>query len=439
MIKKITLFFGLLCCIIPMQAQGNSVVKMDSLLRYYNVNNKMMGQVSLRLGAKKVYQKTFGDPLLPAKDQPTDESRYRIGSASKTFTAVLIMQLVDEKKLKLSDALSKFYPHIKNAKHISIEDLLRHRSGIPDLVNADATTDFYKKYTKAQLLKKMEGYDSNFEPNTKAAYSNTNFILLSYIIEEVTNLSYNTNLQNRICKKVNLKYTNYPTLKNQFSKLDQRSYVYNNKQWEAVPESDNNLPIGAGGIVSTANDLTLFMNGLFENKLVSAASLEQMITIKDGYGLGIVPFKFGERLFYGHNGRIDKFETLMAYYPKEKFGISQITNGLAADGTALNLGIMSIYYKLPYEFPSFKSYDITTAEMLPYVGTYNTASFPMDIEIVLRDNQLHAQATGQGSFPLQAEDAQTFTFAPASIKMVFDAEGMTLHQSGSKIRFTKKR
>src|SRR5574343_952355 len=129
--------------------------KIDSLLTYLNQNNKFMGSLCIREGENVVFNKAYGYADGEKNILANRETKYKIGSVTKTFTAVMIMQLIEEKKLTLQTKLNRFYPNIKNAEKISIYDLLHHRTGIVDLVNQDTTFHkvIDKKHSKEDILK----------------------------------------------------------------------------------------------------------------------------------------------------------------------------------------------------------------------------------------------------------------------------------------------
>jgi len=180
--------------------------RIDSLLNYLHENNKFMGSLTIREGENVVFSKAYGFADAEKNIKADRLTRYKIGSISKTFTAVMVMQLIEEKKLTLQTKLNRFYPKIKNAEKISIYDLLHHRTGIVDLVNQDTTFHkvIDKKHSKEDILKVITSYEPLFESGSKYQYSNSNFFILGCIIEKLTKKSYAENLQNRIVKKAEL-------------------------------------------------------------------------------------------------------------------------------------------------------------------------------------------------------------------------------------------
>jgi CubicO group peptidase (beta-lactamase class C family) len=412
--------------------------RIDSLLTYLNENNKFMGSLSLREGNNVVFSKAYGYADVDKKIKADDKTKYKIGSITKTFTAAIIMQLIEEKKLRLESKLTKFFPKVQNADKISISDLLHHRSGILDFINQDTLSveDFKSNDLKNIIYNKINNYESIFEPNSQFLYSNSNYYLLGGIIEKLTNQSYAANVQKRIVDKIGLKDTYYPSDKVDTSKKESYSYLFNGTEWEKVDEWGNDVAFAAGGIISTPDDLTKFMYDLFKGKIVKPTSLELMKDLKDGYGMALMQFPFGERRFYGHTGGIENFRAVVGYYPNDDLGVSLIVNGDNFNRNDIMIGILSIYYKMPFPFPNF---DVVNSKVLSkYVGNYTSKEIPLKINISVKDGELIAQATGQSSFPLTATSETDFVFQQAGIEIIFEENKFILKQGGQKFNYTKE-
>ena len=412
--------------------------KMDSLLTYLNKNDKFMGSLCIREGENVVFNKAYGFADVDKNIAADRMTKYKIGSVTKTFTAVMIMQLIEEKKLNLQTKLNRFYPKIPNAEKITIYDLLHHRTGIVDYINGDSITakNIYRFHSKEEMIQKITDYKPLFEPGTKHEYSNSNYNLLGYIIETLTKKSYAENIQTRIVKKANLLNTYFPQGKIETSIGESYSYLFNGTKWEKVEEWENSIAYSAGAIISTPADLTRFMYALFDGKLVKPSSLEQMKEIKEGYGKALMQFPFGERRFYGHTGGIENFRAVVGYYPTEKLGISLIVNGDNFNRNDIMIGILSIYYKMPFPFPKFNK--IETSELVKFTGTYSSKELPLKMTISEKNGELLAQATGQSAFPLTFKEEKTFIFAPAGIEMIFGENSFVLKQSGMSFNFSKE-
>ena len=176
--KNIILLFTIVLCA-NLSAQDFDQQKLDSLFQLIESNQKAMGSISIFENGKETYHNAFGFASKEENLRANDRTKYRIGSISKTFTATIIMNLVEEGKLSLTTKLSGFYPEIKNAQIITVEQLLKHRSGIFNFTSAEDFTSWMEQpISKEGLVKKIVANGSVFEPNEKFEYSNSNYVLL---------------------------------------------------------------------------------------------------------------------------------------------------------------------------------------------------------------------------------------------------------------------
>lgn len=418
-------------------AQGETKFeKIDSLLTYLTAHNKFMGSIALQEGDKIVFEKNYGFANVESKIKADPATRYKIGSITKMFTSVVIFQLVEEKKLTLDTKLSKFFPSIKNSENISIENLLEHSSGIYSFTNDSDYKDYAKlPKTRAELMKKIKAGNPVFEPGEGAEYSNSNFVLLGWIIEDLTKKSYPSNIKTRIIQKIGLKNTGFASeIKNEAV-----SYHSNGKTWEQPSKEDMSIPGGAGAILSNASDLTKFINALYSGKLISQPSLVSMTEVEKGFGKGIFTMPFGERKFFGHTGGIENFTSTLGFYPKEKFAVALLDNGQAYGMNDIMIGILSIYYKMPYRFPNLQTAKVDVSILKKYEGIYGAANFPLKISIKEENGVLICQATGQESFPLNPLSDTKFNFDPAGLELVFSENAMTILQGGQEFKLTKEK
>ncbi len=424
-------------------SQDFDKAKLDQFFDALSANNKGMGSIAISKDGKIIYNRAVGTSHIGEKGYVSSDvkTKYRIGSISKMFTATIVFGLVEEGKLKLDDTLDKFFPEIPNAKKITVAQMLDHHSGIHNITD---DTQYYLSYsrrpqTHEQMLTTIAKTTPDFEPGTKAVYSNSNYILLGYIVEKVTGTSYKDLLNERIVSKINLADTFYGGKINGANN-ESNSFDFLNGSWKILAETDMSIPGGAGGIVSTPTDLTKFITALFDGKLVSQKSLDRMKTITDGYGSGIVQFPYYDKKFYGHNGSIDGFNSMLGYLPEEKMSVAYISNGTVYDINNIMLAALDIYYKKPFTIPTFKSLELSAEELKKFTGVYSTPDFPLKINITAEGSTLFGQATGQGKFPLEATDKNKFKFDAAGIEIEFDAEKnqMKLIQGGRTIIFTKE-
>ncbi|QKJ31028.1 beta-lactamase family protein [Mucilaginibacter mali] len=420
-------------------AQSFNTAKMDSLLDAVNANNKGMGSLAITHNGKIVYRHAIGYAAYPEKIQATPETKYRIGSISKMFTTCLIFQLVEEGKLTLDTKLAAFYPQLPNASKITIGMMLQHRSGLHNFTNDAAYLSYMTQpKTHDEMLAIIAKQTSDFEPDSKADYSNTNFVLLGYIAEKITKTPYPELVKKRVVDKIGLKDTYYG---GKINTADHEAHSYKaGAPWISETQTDMSIPGGAGAMVSTATDLDHFIEALFAGKIINKEHVAMMQTIKEGFGMGMFRYPVIGKTGFGHTGGIDGFGSQVIYFPADEMAICYIHNADAGAGAEIIQGAIGIYFNKPYAIPNFKTANIKSEDLDKFLGEYASPGFPLVIAVSKNGNTLTAQATGQGAFPLTAISSTVFEFTAANIVMEFDAtkKQMTLKQSGHTTLFTKK-
>jgi D-alanyl-D-alanine carboxypeptidase len=425
-------------CVLP--GQSFNKAKLDSLLDLLAEKNKAMGSLAMSENGNILYTKAIGfSSITPQQKIASNEkTKYRIGSISKMFTATIIFQLIEEGKLDLSTTLDKYFPEIPNAKSITIGNMLSHRSGIHSFTDDSTYLQWsYAPKTHDEIIKIISAGKPEFEPDSKTAYSNSNFVLLGYIVEKICNKPYDEALQERVCTKIGLKDTYYGS-KTDISKNESFSYSFGGS-WLQQPETDMSIPHGAGAIVSTSSDLVKFIEALFTGKLLSESSLSKMKTITDSLGMGMMQFPYEDKTVYGHGGAIDGFNSILCYFPDEKLAFAYCSNGTAYPIKDILLATLSIYFGKPYTLPVFTTFAITPEELDQYLGTYSSAQVLIKITFTKKDGILYGQGTGQPSFPLEATAKHVFKFEMAGVLIIFNPEKneFLLEQGGGKFTFTK--
>lgn len=424
---------------LALQSQSFNKALADSLIDRLNAYQQYNGSVCLMKNGKIIYQNSLGFADIEQQISAGKQTKYRIGSISKTFTATIIHQLVDEGKISLQAKLADFFPEIPGAAQISIDMLLRHQSGLFNFTNDSLYASYLSEpKTHAEILQIIGSYPLDFEPGSKTSYSNSNYVLLGYIIEKTESLSYAEVLKNRITKPLQLKNTYYGGAID----LEQNeSNSYKLEDGHYVPETitDMSIPHGAGAIVSNPEDLTRFLEGLFLGRLVSDSSLKDMTTIPERMGSGLFVFPFYTHKGYGHTGGIDGFRSVATYFPADSLSIATCSNGAAYSPNELLIGILSCYFGQDFELPNFTTIAVDTAILNQYTGVYSTADFPLKITISVIEGKLTAQATGQSSFPLEAVSQTEFKFDQAGIRIIFGQQTLLLKQGGMNIQMTREK
>ncbi|WP_162623212.1 serine hydrolase domain-containing protein [Confluentibacter sediminis] len=414
-------------------AQNTNFKKLDSFFKTLSTNNKMMGTIVVSKNGHIIYDKSIGYAnVVDSRKQPiTKATKFRIASITKTYTATMVYELVDEGKLKLTDKLSKYFPQIPNAENITIANLVTHSSGLYEITkDADFKTWHLETTTRNEMLERMQKHPGVFKPNEKSEYSNTNFILLGYIIEDIDKMTYAESLQKRIADKLGLKSTYYGRKINATNN-ECSSYNYNKGEPTLSEETDMSVPGGAGGIVASPYDLVKFYEALFNGGLMSSESFSKMINIKNfPYGSGIMKGEMYGQDAYGHEGSIDGFRSKVAYIPKEKMTIVLLTNALdyPMDIIASNGFLASQNKDLIKSMDNTPTIELTEEQIQIIAGEYETyiENDKVAFTFVADGKFLKGGPNPNVLFPLKAINKDEFVNEQFGIHLKFDIENKTL-------------
>lgn len=224
--------------------------------------------------------------------QVTDPAR--IASLTKPMVASILLQLVEEGLVQLGDRIEDHLPGIVGGRDVTVRQLLNHSSGLPDYVPVLAledpsgiTTQVVTPITHEELVERAQTQDWSFEPGTGFEYSNTNYIVISMLIEDLTGNSLADELRTRITEPLGLAHTLLPT-GTAMPENAAHGYVVEGALSIDVTEQDASLWSGAGGIVSTVSDVNTFMRALLTGQVIPPELLgEMLVLLPEGYGLGV--------------------------------------------------------------------------------------------------------------------------------------------------------
>ncbi|MCU7549578.1 beta-lactamase family protein [Chitinophagaceae bacterium LB-8] len=377
--------------------QTFSIAKLDSFFNALEKRDLAMGSLTIAQNGKIQYQRALGYAYIDSikKIPASINTKYRIGSETKMFTAVIIFQLMEEGKINLDQKLSLYFPDLPNASKITISNLLNHRSGLHNYTEGTNYKEWMDKpTTHEQLLKIIQEKGTDFEPNARAEYSNTNYLLLSYIIEKICNMPYEMAITKRIISKIGLVNTYYGRPID-LKKSESASYKNVENKWQKEKETDLSIHVGAGSIVSTPTDMITFIEALFNNKLVSKSSLKTMKTLVDGYGMGLFPFDHGSQTAFGHNGRIEEFYSSVRYFPDAKLSVAYITNGIIYPRIDIIDVVLKICFNEPFIAPFSKPITLKSEDLDKYVGKYSSDQMPIIINCTKDANKLLLETRGK--------------------------------------------
>ncbi len=413
---------------------------MDQIVQSYVTDHTFMGSVLAARGPEVLFSKGYGSADLEWDVPNSPATKFRLGSVTKQFTAASILLLEERGKLSVQDPVKKYLPDAPAAwDKITIFHLLTHTSGIP---NFTAFPDYPKlepfATTAEQVVARFRDKPLEFEPGEKWNYSNSGYVLLTYLIEKITGGSYPAFIQENIFTPLGMKDSGYDS---NSAIIPHRAsgYARNmNGQFENAGFVHMTVPQGAGALYSTTQDLLKWEQGLFGGKLLRPASLEKMTApFKNNYAFGLTVQTIGGHKVIEHGGAIQGFNTDLAYYPDDKLTVVVLgnVNGAAPEQIATKLAalIHGEDVKLPSER---KEITLDPQTLHRYVGAYRMAS-GADMVITLENNQLLSRLATQQAFPIFPESPTMFFLKVVDAELEFtrnDDRGrpaqLILHQNG---------
>ncbi len=341
------------------QSPSPKAAKIDEVMTLANKYRLFNGAVLVADHGKVIYKKGLGLANMEWDIPNTTETRFRLGSITKQFTATLILQLVAQGKIKLDGKLSDYLPDYRKdiGEKVTIHQLLNHTSGIPSYTGLPGFFQDVSRnpYKVDEFVKQYASKDLEFEPGSKFSYNNSGYFLLGAIIEKVTGKPYEQVLKENIFEPLGMKNSGY----DHFDTLIQKRAVGYQKTADGyvnAPYLDMSIPYAAGSLYSTVDDLYLWDQALYADSVLSSTSKELMFKpnlSNYAYGWTITKTSFDANVpVITHNGGINGFSTTIIRFPAEKNLIVMLDN-TAQGGSIdrLSVELTKILYDKPYELP----------------------------------------------------------------------------------------
>ncbi|WP_348811594.1 serine hydrolase [Flavobacterium maritimum] len=339
--------------------------QIDKLMNLYSEYGQFNGSALVAYEGKIIYKKGFGMANMEWNIPNQSDTKHRLGSVTKQFTAMLILQLAEQGKLKLDVPISTYlpaYPKVTGDK-ITIHHLLTHTSGIP---NYTSFPNFVKDlsinpYSPEAFINTFANLPLEFTPGEKFNYSNSGYFLLGYIVEKISGKTYEQSLQEQIFAPLKMNNTGYDhhetILKNRASGYEKNGTSYSNANY-----LDLSIPYAAGSLYSTVDDLYLWDQALYTDQLLSKKYRDLLFKsyIQAGpghYGYGwFINSAFNEEkdnslTVVEHGGGINGFNTIFSRIPADKNLVVLLNNTGSTNLNEMNKAIRNILYNKPYSMP----------------------------------------------------------------------------------------
>jgi CubicO group peptidase (beta-lactamase class C family) len=311
----------------------NKLDKIDQLLTEKFKTTKTGGAVLISQHGKPVYKKAFGLANLELNVKMNPTNVFEIGSMTKQFTAVSILMLLEQGKLDLQDDITKYIPDYPTKGHkITIHQLLNHTSGIKSYTRMRSLFEVARNDMKPlELINFFKNEPMDFNPGESYKYNNSGYIILGYIIEKISGLSYADYIQQNIFDELNMKNSLYAS----HTKLipNRAPGYHKRKDFSNARYISHTLPYAGGSLMSSVDDLNLWQQALSSNKLLKKETLQKAYTnytlnngdkINYGYGWNIA--KIGNETSYEHGGSIFGYKSMGIYIPNKDIYAIILTN-----------------------------------------------------------------------------------------------------------------
>ncbi|MDP2386389.1 MAG: serine hydrolase domain-containing protein [Bacteroidota bacterium] len=441
--KTIVLFTALVLSALNINAQSDEmkIKKLDSILTAFTNKHMFNGSVLVGKKGKVLLGKGYGNANFSYNIPNTGETKFKLASVSKQFTATAIMILAEQGKLSIEDKLTKYITDYPNGDKITIHHLLSHTSGITNFTALPVYDSIRTKpHTLDQLIAYFKNKPLDFEPGAKFNYSNSGYLLLSYIIEKVSGQTIAGYMTNNIFEPLGMKNTgvfegNNPVIKNLAL-----GYTENEAGIENAPHIDMSIPSGAGALYSTVEDLFIWDQALYTDKLLKKETLQKMFTVnKDNYGYGWMHEKYRNHDWIFHSGGIEGFATNISRFPDDSLVIiilKNIDNQMFLPVTQITRNEMLGF---PYELPVERK----VATVDPKIYDKLCGDYELEpgfvLSITKENNRIFSQATDQPKLEIFPESEYFYFLKKINAQLEFtkDKKGaitsLTLLQGGRKM------
>jgi CubicO group peptidase (beta-lactamase class C family) len=400
---------------------------MDACVRV----NQFSGSVLVSKDGDVLLRRGYGLADAEHNVPNTPETKFRLGSITKQFTAMAILILKEQGKLKLDDPVGKYVDDAPKAwEGVTIHHLLTHTSGIHSYTS---DPDYMKKMGQPETVKSMiarfKDKPLDFKPGEKFVYSNSGYFLLGAIIEKVSGRSYEAFLKEAIFEPLGMKDTGYDhprdVLPHRASGYDRAGDGLRNAAYLDMAQ-----PYAAGSLYSTVDDLARWDRALAEGKLISKDSYDRMYRPEKGdYAYGWAVADRSGRKEIGHGGGINGFATQINRYPDQKLCVVVLCNVIPQNPGRVARDLAAIALGDPYKVPEPRKVAKVDPKVFDaYAGRYEIG--PEAVLTITREgDRLMAEPTGQPKMELIPESETEFhpKVGDATLAFLKDDKGNVTH------------
>lgn len=435
--KKLIAALLLSAVLAPCSARTIDTAAIDSFITHIERHNQGIGSVAVSHKGKIIYSRAFNRSAVAP-----DNGKYRIGSVTKLFTAMLIHRLCEENLLSLDTTLDNFYPHFSTAEHITIRHMLSHTSGLGDYMVKQDTLPVWliSPVGEREILDEIIRQDVCFSPDSGFRYSNTAYYLLGRIVERLYRKPFPQVVAEQILRPLGLDHTAAGLSDPQAAAAPYRLNTAN--RWQEVPDLYFPNVKAIGDMVSTPHDLIRAIEALFAGSIVNPHSLEAMMPAdKKTFGCGLMLMPFYDKTFYGHAGDTYGTNSVVMYNPDDSIAIALCINGCSTPRNTLLIGIASAIYETDFDYPDFSQlqrYTTPADSLCTYAGTFRSTAFALPLILTCSDGNLSLEIPGQPASWLESKSPDIFVNTPTGVGIAFKGKDrLAFRQNGRLLIFTR--
>ncbi|MDA3952336.1 MAG: serine hydrolase [Bacteroidales bacterium] len=448
--KKISLLYLIaIVCICKFNvalAQQDDIQKnVDEYIDAHVQMNQFSGSILIAKNDQIIVTKGYGFANYGFEIKNNPEIKFRIASLTKGFTAVAILQLEENSLLSVDDKLQKYIPDYPQGDEITIKHLLTHTSGIP---NHTEFEDFNKErrvfgYNILETIETFKNKPFEFIPGEKFKYSNSNYILLGFIIEQVSRMSYDEYVKQNIFEPLKMNSSGFEYPEKVIKNLAQ-GYCFKNNEIEKANYRDMSNAHASGALYSTTEDLYIWDRALYSEELISNKSKEKMFTeFKDNYGFGWGIVNVFNHKMIAHSGDIDGFTSNISRFVNDDISIIILSNFEHTPINRINKDLIAIVFNEKYTVPEIiKTIKLSNNILQSYVGKYELKP-GFIFSVSFNDGKLFCELTGQSKLELAPISESEFILKEVEAKISFsknsnqEIEKLILHQGDQEVPANK--
>ena len=420
--------------------------RMDAVVRAAAEAEEFSGSVLVARDGEILFERGYGLANREWNVPNDGDTKFRLASVTKQFTAVAIMILHERGLIDLDAPVKTYLPDAPAAwDGVTIRHLLTHTSGVPNFTDFD---DYEASKTLPatidSLIARFRDHPLDFQPGEGWTYSNSGYVLLTAVVEKASGQSYADFVSEALFQPLGMGDSGYDS---HAAILPRRAsgYVPTARGLVHADYIDMSIPQGAGALYSTTRDLLKWEQGLFGGRLLRPDSLTLLTTpVRNQYAFGLMIKEKDGNTTVTHSGGIEGFNTYMAYDPARRMTVIVLGNLNGPGPDQVGGSLLALARGETVTLASERQAITVAPELLrAYEGVYELSpTFVITVSVV--DDRLMAQATGQDAFQLYPEAADKFFLRVVDAQVTFTrdgsgaVDGLILHQGGRDGRAPRK-